>query len=54
MWLVCVEWSGALLTLRNSVDNQLVASHQGDRGSTTFYPAPNNRPSILLYAYPKL
>lgn len=45
MWLVCIKWSVALLTLRNSVDNQSVASYQGDRGSATFYPAPNNRPS---------
>lgn len=29
MWLVCIEWSVALLTLRNFVDNQSVASHQG-------------------------
>ena len=53
MWLVCVEWSEALLTLCNSIDNQLVTSCQGDRGATTFYPAPNNRPSNHLHTHPK-
>lgn len=53
MWLVRVEWSEALLTLRNPAGNQSVATHQGDRGSATFYPAPNNRPSSLLHTHPK-
>ena len=44
MWLVVSERSTALLTLCNLTDAQCVNVLGGDRGSTTFYLSPDNRP----------
>ena len=53
MWLGVDELLRTLLTLCNLTDVQCVNALGGDRGSTTFYPAPNNRPSTYIYTHPK-
>ena len=52
--MVCVlEALGTLVNTVQRAEAQRVWALEGDRGLTTFYPAPNNRLSSLLHTYPK-
>lgn len=53
MWLQQTKPRSSLLTLRNTAMCQRVIAVEGDRGSETFYPGPDNRPSSFLYPAPK-